>query len=349
MAHGYTVVGWNRQKRWYDGVVLGGVALGVGAFVLVTAVTNPGMTAETIIIRASALAALLLLHVILCIGPLARLDERFAPLLYNRRHLGVAMFLMALVHGAFSVLQFHGFGDANPLHSVFAAYARDYTLVSGLGQIPFEAFGALALLILFLMAATSHDFWLKNLGSPVWKALHQLVYVAYGLIMLHVFFGALQSEASGALVPVLAVGFAAIAGLHGASWWQESRTDRARGDVTSDGFVDVAAAGELQEGCGRVVVAAGTRIALYRHEGRAFAMSNVCRHQGGPLGEGRIVDGCATCPWHGWNYRPQDGLSPPPFKEIVSTYPVRVLNGRVQVRPEPFPEGTRSEGAHLES
>ncbi|MBN36100.1 MAG: hypothetical protein CMM46_15255 [Rhodospirillaceae bacterium] len=33
--------------------------------------------------------AFLLLTVVLCLGPLARLDERFLPLVSNRRHFGV--------------------------------------------------------------------------------------------------------------------------------------------------------------------------------------------------------------------------------------------------------------------
>ncbi len=31
-------------------------------------------------------------------------------------------------------------------------------------------------------------------------------------------------------------------------------------------------------------------------------ISNVCQHQNGPLGEGEIIDGCITCPWHGFQY-----------------------------------------------
>jgi nitrite reductase/ring-hydroxylating ferredoxin subunit len=89
------------------------------------------------------------------------------------------------------------------------------------------------------------------------------------------------------------------------------------------------------------------RIALYRRQGRVFALSNVCRHQGGPIGEGRIVDGCITCPWHGWQYRPEDGASPPPFNEKIPTFPVAVRDGQVYVNPEPLPQGTVSEGALL--
>ncbi len=70
------------------------------------------------------------------------------------------------------------------------------------------------------------------------------------------------------------------------------------------------------------------------------ALANVCAHQGGPLGEGRIVDGCVTCPWHGYQYRPEDGVSPPPFSERVPTHDVDVRAGRVWVRRSPNPLGT---------
>jgi DMSO/TMAO reductase YedYZ heme-binding membrane subunit len=36
-----------------------------------------------------------------------------------------------------------------------------------------------ALLILSLLAATSHGFWLGFLMPPVWKALHMTIHAAY--------------------------------------------------------------------------------------------------------------------------------------------------------------------------
>jgi nitrite reductase/ring-hydroxylating ferredoxin subunit len=86
-------------------------------------------------------------------------------------------------------------------------------------------------------------------------------------------------------------------------------------------------------------------VALFLDDGRIYAISNVCRHQGGPLGEGRILDGCVTCPWHGWQYRPADGCSPPPFAERVETYAVRVIDGEVWIDPRPGAPGTPREGA----
>jgi len=69
------------------------------------------------------------------------------------------------------------------------------------------------------------------------------------------------------------------------------------------------------------------------------------RGQNGPLGEGKILDGCITCPWHGYQYRLETGASPPPFVEKVPTFNVRIENGRVLVHPKPNPPGARAEPA----
>src|SRR6201987_2659054 len=197
MSVSYQAVGWNRTKKIYDGVLAGGLALYLGVFVGIGSLVHPNATADTLLIRGLGTAAFLLLHVILAIGPLCRLDRRFLPLLYNRRHLGVTMFVLGLAHGTFSLFQFHALGNLNPLLSLFLGNTR----YASVADFPFQALGFFALLILFLMAATSHDFWLHNLTAPVWKRLHMLVYVAYGLLIAHVVLGALQSETS----PVLAI------------------------------------------------------------------------------------------------------------------------------------------------
>ena len=67
---------------------------------------------------------------------------------------------------------------------------------------------------------------------------------------------------------------------------------------------------------------------------------NLCAHQHGPIGEGRIIDGCVTCPWHGYQYRLEDGCAPPPFTEKLVTYRVRIAHGVVEVDPRPLPPGT---------
>ena len=349
MSAAYRAIDWNRQKRLYDLTLGGLLVLGLGTFVGVSLIVSPNVTAETLIIRGCSVSALLLLHVILCIGPLARLDTRFLPLLYNRRHLGVTMFLLALVHGGFAVVQFHSLGDENPLVSVFTAYRRDYQVFAdgrvNVAHFPFEPFGVAALVILFLMAATSHDFWLRTLGASFWKAMHLGVYAAYGLVLVHVALGALQSERSVVYPTLLTLGFVMVGGLHLAAARKEQHLDKTQKLAEQDEFVNVCWIGELVEGRGKVVLVDEQRVALFRHQGRLFATSNVCRHQGGPLGEGRIIDNCITCPWHGWNYQPEDGCSPPPFKEVVATYDTRILDGRVWVRTKANPLQTRCTGS----
>jgi len=351
MGHAYQAVGWNRQKRLYDFTLLGLVVLAVSVFGTITALRHPDTTAETFIIRFTSVAAFLLLHVILAIGPLTRLDRRFLPLLYNRRHLGVTMALLASVHGAFAIVQFHALGDRNPLVSVFTAYGRGYAAPFAdfrtISQFPFEIFGFVALLILLVMAATSHDFWLHNLGPSVWKALHQLVYIAYALLLAHVLFGAFQSERSPVYPALLGLGFFVVLVLHLLAARLERNLDRQRSTAQADGFFPVAQASDLRANEGKVVVVEGRRFALFVQDGRVFALSNVCRHQGGPVGEGRIVNGCITCPWHGFQYKAEDGCSPPPFHETLPTYALRLVDGMIYLSPQPLPPGTKSAGVLL--
>jgi sulfoxide reductase heme-binding subunit YedZ len=344
MSVTYRAVGWNAQKRKYDLAIAGGVLLYLAAFVIVHLIARPTATVETILIRAFGTAAFVLLHVILSIGPLCRLDSRFLPLLYNRRHLGVTMFLCALVHGTFSLVQFHALGDAPILVSLLTT-SRAWGTTDG---FPFQILGAMALLILFAMAATSHDFWLRTLQPRIWKSLHMMVYAAYALIIAHVALGALQAETDLRLVAAVALGLGWTVWLHLASARKEARVDRSRPQPAPDHFHDVCAVTDLRDGRGRVVCVGDERIAIFRYDGKVSAISNVCQHQNGPLGEGRIVRGCVVCPWHGYEYRPDSGSSPPPFTEKVATFSVEIRRGRVFVDPRPHPAGTRLAPAVIE-
>lgn len=344
MSHAYTAVGWNRQKKVYDSVIVIGVVVYLSLFVGLGVVVHPQATIETLLIRGLATCALLMLHVILCIGPLCRLFPKLLPLLYNRRHLGVAMFLVALAHGSFSIFQFHALGDLNPLVSVLISNPQ----YGSFSNFPFQPLGLVALLILFLMAATSHDFWLANLTAPVWKRLHLLVYVAYGLIIAHVLLGVLQAETNPLLAVMLAAGMCVVLGLHLIASWRERKLDQPIASKTpQDGFVDVCSIAEIENNCARIVTLSGERVAVFKYDGKISAISNVCQHQNGPLGEGRIIDGCVTCPWHGYQYLPDSGASPPPFAEKVPTFNVKIANGRVLVDSTPNAPGTRVEPAKV--
>jgi len=348
----YAAVKWNRNKRIYDCVLAAGIVLYLGLFFLVGKLAwegRPGISDEVLLIRALGTCAFLLLHVVLCIGPLARFDRRFLPLLYNRRHLGVATFTVGLFHGALATGYYHAFGRLNPLVSLLSTN----THYDSLTTFPFETLGVLALVILFLMAATSHDFWLKNLSPSVWKALHMLVYPAYGLLVMHVTLGALHSEDSMVYVVLVGLGVTTVVGLHLAAGWRERLRDRRQPgpEEKSNGerWIEVCSVDEIPENRAKVVCLDGCeRVAVFRYGGRISAVTNVCAHQRGPLGEGKIIDGCITCPWHGWEYRPENGQSPPPFQERIATFRVRVKDRRILLDLHPLPPGTPVEPARIE-
>ncbi len=62
------------------------------------------------------------------------------------------------------------------------------------------------------------------------------------------------------------------------------------------------------------------QIAVFHHDGRFRAISNICNHKGGPLCEGRLRGEFVTCPWHGWEYSVVTGQGPEGYDE--ETVPV---------------------------
>ena len=347
MGHQYQAVQWNKNKVIYDlyALVFIGVLIGVFMFVGLQPHAS-GNTADPVVllIRALGVGAYALLTTILLIGPLARISTRFLPILYNRRHLGVITFLVSLAHFGLVLLWYHGGGVLNPLVSLFVGNPA-YKAPDG---FPFELFGVAGFLLLLVLVVTSHDFWLNNLGASLWKALHMLVYPAYALLTLHIVFGALVTEKSSFYPLLVSLSFGCVSLLHLTTGLREWRRDGKIKSMRARGWVDVCAVDDIPEK--RAVIAPlkkGERVAVFRYDGKISAVTNACRHQNGPLGEGRVVDGCITCPWHGWQYRPEDGVSPPPFTEKISTYNVGIEGGRVFIDPVANAPGTPTAAARI--
>lgn len=334
MSVAYTSVLWNKNKKRYDFAIAISAVFFMATFTLLNTALNPEVTFETNLIRSAGWFAILLLHVILVIGPLARLNPKFNIVLYNRRHLGVTMFLFAFIHGGFSTLQFHSLGNLNPIQSIFLSNLRYDSLI----HFPFQTLGFFALIILALMAASSHDFWLKNLGIKTWKAMHMMVYVAYALLIAHIALGALQNETSPVIFGIIAIGFVMVAGLHIYSGFNEISADKAVNDASE--FTAVCKVEEIADDRAKIFTVGDERVAIFKYDGKLSAINNVCRHQGGPLGEGKVVDGCVTCPWHGYQYLPGNGQSPPPFTEKVETYRLKLEGNQVLIDPKPCAPGT---------
>jgi nitrite reductase/ring-hydroxylating ferredoxin subunit/uncharacterized membrane protein len=65
--------------------------------------------------------------------------------------------------------------------------------------------------------------------------------------------------------------------------------------------------GELAEGTPTKAMLGTQPLLLVKDGSTIHALHDTCAHAGGPLHEGRLVDGCIECPWHQSRYRLTDG------------------------------------------
>ena len=98
-------------------------------------------------------------------------------------------------------------------------------------------------------------------------------------------------------------------------------------------WVDVAGVEAFPPGEHRLVDVDDVPVAVFNLEGEYFAIEDVCTHDYGQLTGGCIEGDEIVCPRHAarFNIRTGEALTPPAY-EAVPTLPVRVHEGRVQVR-----------------
>ncbi|WP_018548856.1 Rieske 2Fe-2S domain-containing protein [Streptomyces sp. LaPpAH-108] len=100
-------------------------------------------------------------------------------------------------------------------------------------------------------------------------------------------------------------------------------------------WTEVVALAELSENKLVRCEADGVPVVVVRHDGKVYALSDTCTHAGGPLHEGKVTsDGCVQCPWHGSEFRLDDGEAVRgPASVHEPDWEVKVVSGRVHVRP----------------
>lgn len=89
-------------------------------------------------------------------------------------------------------------------------------------------------------------------------------------------------------------------------------------------FVKVATVSDLPPDSVIEVSVGENLYALCNIEGEICALSGICLHEGGPLGQGNVVDGRIICPWHAWEYDCRTGENSFDPEQRVATYPVKV-------------------------
>ena len=97
-------------------------------------------------------------------------------------------------------------------------------------------------------------------------------------------------------------------------------------------YMKVAPVGAVPEGQARVFEIGDVEIALCNVGGTFYAIENVCSHDGGPLGEGRLNGASIECPRHGARFDVKTGaVTRMPAVVGVRSFPTRVSEGFVFV------------------
>ncbi len=131
-----------------------------------------GANPQEALIRASGDWALRFLCIVLAVTPL-RMLSKTPSLARFRRMLGLFMYFYVLLH----FLSYSWFDMGFDLAEI----------VIDIIKRPFILVGALSLLLLTPLAATSFNAAIKRLGSKRWQLLHKLIYAVAGLAVLHFF------------------------------------------------------------------------------------------------------------------------------------------------------------------
>jgi len=97
-------------------------------------------------------------------------------------------------------------------------------------------------------------------------------------------------------------------------------------------FVEITLASELPNGERLFVEVENIPLVIFNIAGKLYAIGDVCTHDGGPLGDGMLEDSHVVCPRHGGEFDVRTGKAMMlPAVVDIPAYPVRVVNGRIEV------------------
>ena len=97
-------------------------------------------------------------------------------------------------------------------------------------------------------------------------------------------------------------------------------------------WIDVAASDAIKDNMAMEVVFGTQIVAIFRVDGALYALDGMCAHQGGPIAEGNIQDGCVTCPWHGWQYELATGIQTINRKPLQKCFEVKEEDERIWIK-----------------
>ncbi|GJH13098.1 non-heme iron oxygenase ferredoxin subunit [Caballeronia novacaledonica] len=94
-----------------------------------------------------------------------------------------------------------------------------------------------------------------------------------------------------------------------------------------------AACADVREDTPLGVTIDGVPVALFTTNDEYFALHDLCTHGAARLSEGFVEGGCVECPLHQGLFDLKTGAPrSAPIVDAVKTYPVRVVDGVIEVR-----------------
>jgi nitrite reductase/ring-hydroxylating ferredoxin subunit/uncharacterized membrane protein len=100
-----------------------------------------------------------------------------------------------------------------------------------------------------------------------------------------------------------------------------------------DDFTAVASSIEVPDGSMKRARTDAVDALLVRQRERVCGLAHSCSHLGGPLSEGTLNDGSVVCPWHGSEFRLDDGsIVKGPATENQPCFDVRERGGRIEIK-----------------
>lgn len=236
----------------------------------------------------------------------------------------------------------HGKFLGQPLHPVLVHLPVGGFLIAALADPFAPSVGTVAILLGVLGSVPA-----ALAGLADWHVYHALALRRIGMahallntVGLGFFILSLLSRGFGGVgfgVLLAYVGFLAVAvsGYLGGLLVYEKKlgTNHAPSQEEEGGFVPVMPLSALAEGKPTFARAGATDVVLVRNGSQVHAFANRCAHQGGPLHEGFVENGCLVCPWHASRFHLDDGLvaqGPSPFSQ--PKFACRVQAGIVEVQ-----------------
>ena len=119
-----------------------------------------------------ALSAIGLIAISFILGPLARFwPDIFVKYLYFRKPVGLAGFVLGVIHGIYSAIAFYNLD----ITSMLVNNEKSLAII----------FGIIGTIVFIIMSATSNKTMLDKLGYKIWKAIQTFGYFGLLFIVLH--------------------------------------------------------------------------------------------------------------------------------------------------------------------